>query len=220
MANDSDQSRPSTAADTPSGTHCARLFNTKGTSQTSTAGGNGKESPAAANTPGALSEALEPVSEVAPSVASMPDASSASAAEPNASNTPRSTVTLGALPGPKEVGAAVAGAAASVVVAVTTAAAMSCIPRNVLLATKKVGLAGKGVASDSGPGALRFIAALGFACAATLCKEIGVTVFGLMAGADVVRFLDESNCWQSREKSTAGDDASGEHARAEGNAKF
>lgn len=87
-----------------------------------------------------------------------------------------------------------------------------------LLLAEKVGIAGEGVASDSGPGAARFLAAVGFACAASLCKEIGVTVFGLMAGADVVRFLDESSCWQSRARSTAGDDASGEYTLAEGNA--
>lgn len=89
-----------------------------------------------------------------------------------------------------------------------------------LFLTEKVGIAEESVTSDSGPGAARFLAAVGFAFAATLCKEIGVTVFGLMAGADVVRFLDKSNCWQSRANSTAGDDASGEYTLAEGNAKY
>lgn len=45
---------------------------------------------------------------------------------------------------------------------------------------------------DSGPRASHFIAALVLATAATLCKEIGVTVFGLIVGGDVVRFLEET----------------------------
>lgn len=51
-------------------------------------------------------------------------------------------------------------------------------------------------AKDSGPGVVRFTGALFFAGIATLCKEVGVTVFGLIAGAEVVRFLGESG-WQT-----------------------
>lgn len=71
---------------------------------------------------------------------------------------------------------------------------------------------GKGVNVDSGPGALIFLAALGFAFAATLCKEIGVTVFGLIAGADVVRFLGEGSRRQPKMELRAGDDFSGKLA--------
>ena len=218
-ANDGDQSRPKTAADAPAGTHGARASKPEGTPQTSTAGGNGKESTAAASTPEGLSAALEPMSEVAPFVPSVPDASSALAAELNTSNTPSSAIALGALPGPKEMGVTVpgGGVAASATVAAAITPCMSC---DGLLVTENLGFAGEDVASYSGPGIPRFIVALGFACAATLCKEIGVTVFGLMAGADLVRFLDKSNCCQSRAKSAAGDEVSGEYMRPEENAKY
>lgn len=60
-----------------------------------------------------------------------------------------------------------------------------------------------GVVSDTGPGIARHLAALVFAGGATLCKETGVTVFGLVAGAEVVRFLDESGWRRSRAAAAA-----------------
>ncbi len=45
-------------------------------------------------------------------------------------------------------------------------------------------------AKDAAPGVLTFGTALLFAAGATLCKEVGVTVFGLIAGAEVVRFFE------------------------------
>lgn len=50
---------------------------------------------------------------------------------------------------------------------------------------------------DTGPGMTRFLVALVFAVGATLCKEIGITVFGLMAGGEVVRFFEKRD-WQRR----------------------
>eukprot|EP00752_Nemacystus_decipiens_P011698 g10381.t1 len=50
---------------------------------------------------------------------------------------------------------------------------------------------------DAGPGMARFLAALTFAVGATLCKEIGITVFGLMAGGEVVRLFEEHD-WKLR----------------------
>ncbi|CAM9722661.1 unnamed protein product [Ectocarpus sp. 6 AP-2014] len=52
---------------------------------------------------------------------------------------------------------------------------------------------------DSGPGVTRYCAALFFAASATLCKEVGITVFGLMAGGEVVRFFEERE-WRQRKK--------------------
>jgi len=49
---------------------------------------------------------------------------------------------------------------------------------------------------------LRFCTALLFAAGATLCKEIGVTVFGLIAGGEVVR-LFEGYDWQRPSKPAA-----------------
>lgn len=51
---------------------------------------------------------------------------------------------------------------------------------------------------DTGPGMGRFLAALGFAVGATLCKEIGITVVGLMAGGEVVRLFEEHDRQQQR----------------------
>lgn len=48
------------------------------------------------------------------------------------------------------------------------------------------------VVLGSGPGVVRFAAALGLAAAATLCKEVGVTVYLLIAGAELVRFLERA----------------------------
>lgn len=50
---------------------------------------------------------------------------------------------------------------------------------------------------DSGPGVTRYCAALLFAAGATLCKEVGITVFGLMAGGEVVRFFEQRE-WRQR----------------------
>lgn len=44
---------------------------------------------------------------------------------------------------------------------------------------------------DTGPGVARFSAALVLAVGSALCKEIGITVFGLLAGGEVVRFIEE-----------------------------
>ncbi|CAN0340036.1 unnamed protein product, partial [Ectocarpus sp. 12 AP-2014] len=52
---------------------------------------------------------------------------------------------------------------------------------------------------DSGPGVTRYCAALLFAAGATLCKEVGITVFGLMAGGEVVRFFEERE-WRQRKR--------------------
>ncbi|CAN0457548.1 unnamed protein product [Ectocarpus sp. 8 AP-2014] len=52
---------------------------------------------------------------------------------------------------------------------------------------------------DSGPGVTRYCAALLFAASATLCKEVGITVFGLMAGGEVVRFFEERE-WRQRKR--------------------
>lgn len=52
---------------------------------------------------------------------------------------------------------------------------------------------------DTGPGMVRFLAALAFAVGATLCKEVGITVFGLMAGGEVVRFLEKHDWQQPRQ---------------------
>eukprot|EP00903_Cladosiphon_okamuranus_P011712 g11015.t1 len=59
--------------------------------------------------------------------------------------------------------------------------------------------AGVAGAKDTGPGVSRFCAALLLAAGATLCKEVGVTVFGLMAGGEVVLFLEERN-WRQRQR--------------------
>lgn len=53
---------------------------------------------------------------------------------------------------------------------------------------------------DTGPGMVRFLAALVFAAGATLCKEVGITVFGLMAGGEVVRFVEEHDWQQQRRR--------------------
>lgn len=63
---------------------------------------------------------------------------------------------------------------------------------------EKVGAA-VGGEKDTGPGLSRFCAALLFAAGATLCKEVGVTVFGLMAGGEVVRFFEERD-WRQRQR--------------------
>lgn len=60
--------------------------------------------------------------------------------------------------------------------------------------------AGTAKAKDTGPGVPRFCAALLFAAGATLCKEVGVTVFGLIAGGEVVRFLEEWDWQQQRQR--------------------
>ncbi|CAM9836175.1 unnamed protein product [Ectocarpus sp. 12 AP-2014] len=52
---------------------------------------------------------------------------------------------------------------------------------------------------DSGPGVTRYCAALLFAACATLCKEVGIAVFGLMAGGEVVRFFEERE-WRQRKR--------------------
>ncbi|CAN0101548.1 unnamed protein product, partial [Ectocarpus sp. 13 AM-2016] len=52
---------------------------------------------------------------------------------------------------------------------------------------------------DSGPGVTRYCAALLFAACATLCKEVGITVFGLMVGGEVVRFFEERE-WRQRKR--------------------
>lgn len=52
---------------------------------------------------------------------------------------------------------------------------------------------------DTGPGVSRFCAALLLAAGATLCKEVGVTVFGLMAGGELVRFLEQRD-WRQRQR--------------------
>lgn len=53
---------------------------------------------------------------------------------------------------------------------------------------------------DSGPGVTRYCVALLFAAGATLCKEVGITVFGLMAGGEVVRFFEEREWRQRKQK--------------------
>ncbi|CAN0174698.1 unnamed protein product, partial [Hapterophycus canaliculatus] len=42
--------------------------------------------------------------------------------------------------------------------------------------------------------------ALLLAAAATLCKEVGITTFGLMAGGEIVRFFEHRECRQQREQ--------------------
>eukprot|EP00752_Nemacystus_decipiens_P009157 g8179.t1 len=56
--------------------------------------------------------------------------------------------------------------------------------------TEKLGAAAVVEEKETGPGMPRFCAALLFAAGATLCKEVGVTVFGLMAGGELVRFFE------------------------------
>ncbi|CAM9863325.1 unnamed protein product, partial [Pylaiella littoralis] len=46
-------------------------------------------------------------------------------------------------------------------------------------------------------------AALVFATGATLCKEVGATVFGVMAGGEVVRVFEERRCRQRRRSSAS-----------------
>lgn len=60
--------------------------------------------------------------------------------------------------------------------------------------------------NDTGPGLLIFCTALVFTAGATLCKEVGVTVFGVIAGGEVVRVFEErSHRLQRRSSaSTAG----------------
>lgn len=55
------------------------------------------------------------------------------------------------------------------------------------------------VLTRSEPGLASFVAALAFAAVATLCKEVGVTVFGLLAGAEIVRFFEGSGWRQAAE---------------------
>lgn len=57
----------------------------------------------------------------------------------------------------------------------------------------------------TGPGLARFAAALCLAAAATLCKETGVTVFGVMACAEALRFLQNDASLQSIEASSKGE---------------
>lgn len=52
------------------------------------------------------------------------------------------------------------------------------------------------VLTRSEPGLVSFVTALAFAAVATLCKEVGVTVFGLLAGAEVVRFFEGGGGWR------------------------
>lgn len=72
-------------------------------------------------------------------------------------------------------------------------AAMACSP------PRRVGATGGQAEKDTGPGMARFLAALVFAVGATLCKEIGITVFGLIAGGEAVRFLEERDRQQRQQ---------------------
>ena len=65
---------------------------------------------------------------------------------------------------------------------------------------RRVGAIAVETEDDTGPGVARFLAALVFAVGATLCKEIGITLFGLMAGGEVVRFVEEHDRQQSRRR--------------------
>lgn len=64
------------------------------------------------------------------------------------------------------------------------------------------------VVTHSEPGLMSFIAMLVLTTAATLCKEVGVTVFGLLVGAEIVRFLE----WRCRRQVAEASDVSGEMA--------
>lgn len=55
----------------------------------------------------------------------------------------------------------------------------------------------------NGTGAVRFGGILILAAAATLCKEVGVTVFLLVGGAELVDFLEETGFGLSRARAAA-----------------
>ncbi|CAM9090033.1 unnamed protein product, partial [Scytosiphon promiscuus] len=77
--------------------------------------------------------------------------------------------------------------------AATIVAGRECFPRKVEdLNTRDV--------KYTGPGVARYSAALLLAAGATLCKEVGITVFGLMAGGEVVRFFEHRRCRQHRQQ--------------------